>query len=349
MQDRVWREVNLNNIKSNFELIKEKAKGSKICCVIKDNAYGHGALRLAKFYEELKADYFAVSNLNEALELRDGGIETQILILGYTSVEFAKVLNEKAITQCVYSLDYAKELNKQNIKVKCHLKIDSGMNRIGFKDIDEMEEACKLPNLYFEGVFTHFALSEEEEFTKQQFDTFMSFIGELDSRGIEFDIRHCANSGSLFRYHEYNLDMVRPGIVLYGLGGYKGLKQALKLKSIISHIKTVHKGETIGYNRCFTAKNDIRVATVPIGYGDGYLRINSGKNTINVNGKEANILGNICMDQLMIDVSDIECNVLDVVTIYGDLEKIAANIDTISYELICSIDNRVPVIYKIED
>lgn len=346
MKKRVWAEISIDSLIHNFNVVKQKAAGSKICCVIKDNAYGHGAVKLAKLYEELKADYFAVSNIDEALELRENSIKTPILILGYTPVEFAEVIKDNSITQCVYSLDYAKQLNQMGVQVRCHLKVDTGMNRIGFKNIDEMEEACKLKKLCFEGIFTHFAHSEDVESTQESFKLFNDTVIELGARNIKFLIRHCANSGSIFRYPEYCLDMVRPGIVLYGLGNYDELEQAITLKSIVSNIKMVKKGETIGYNKTYKVTKDIRVATIPIGYGDGYFRSNSGKNKVIINGKEASILGNICMDQMMVDISDIECELYDEVLIYGDLEKIASNIDTISYELICSINKRVPIIYK---
>jgi len=345
MNKRVWIEVDLNKIKSNYEIIKKKANGAKVCCVIKDNAYGHGSVCLAKLYELLNTDYFAVSNINEAIELRQNNINTPILILGYTPIEKAKDLNTYNITQCIYSLEYAKDLNNQNYKIKCHLKIDTGMNRLGFKNLDEMIETLNLSNLEFEGIFTHFANSEDDKLINKQYLDFISVINELKENGFEFKIKHCANSMSLFLHSEYNLDMVRPGIVLYGLEGRGEIKQAMKLKSVISHIKKVNKGEGIGYNHKYIAKKDLKVATIPIGYGDGYLRVNSGKNYIIVNNQKCPILGNVCMDQLMIDVSDVECKLYDEVIVYDDIEECAKNINTISYELICGIDSRVPIVY----
>ena len=346
MGNRVWVEIDTKAIEHNYGVIKQKAGNAKICCVVKDNAYGHGADKLSLIYEKLGASYFAVSNIDEAIALRNNGIKTPILILGYTNVEDAYLLNKYDISQCVYSLIYARQLNEKGIKIKCHLKVDTGMNRLGFKDISEMKQAYNLDNLLFEGIFTHFAYSENEESTRTQFQIFDNAIKELEKDNITFKIRHCANSASIFRYPEYNLDMVRPGIVLYGLGGYPELKQALTMHSIISHIKYIEKGETVGYNRTFVADKRIKVATIPVGYGDGFLRVNKGKNTISINGKKARILGNICMDQMMVDVSDIDVNLLDEVVIYDDLEEYARNINTISYELICSINHRVPIIYK---
>jgi alanine racemase len=346
MSNRVWVEIDTKAIEHNYEVIKQKAGNAKICCVVKDNAYGHGADKLSLIYEKLGASYFAVSNIDEAIALRNNGIKTPILILGYTNVEDAYLLNKYGISQCVYSLIYAKHLNEKNVKIKCHLKVDTGMNRLGFKDIQEMKQAYNLDNLLFEGIFTHFAYSENEESTRTQFQIFDNAIKELEKDNITFKIRHCANSASIFRYPEYNLDMVRPGIILYGLGGYPELKQALTMHSIISHIKYIEKGETVGYNRTFVADKRIKVATIPVGYGDGFLRVNKDKNTISINGKKARILGNICMDQMMVDVSDIDVNLLDEVIIYDDLEEYARNINTISYELICSINHRVPIIYK---
>lgn len=345
MSKKTWVEINLKNIEDNYNLIKKQADGAMICPVIKDNAYGHGAVRLAKLYEELHADYFAVSNLEEAIELRDNGIVTPILILGFTPIENGRLLNEYNITQCVYSLQYAKELNDLNVDIKCHLKIDTGMNRIGFKDIEEMRQACLLPNLYFEGVFTHFSDCLDDDFSKKQFDLFMNYIEELQALGIFFKIRHCANSGTIFKHPFYHLDMVRPGLILYGLGGFPGLKQALTLKTVITHIKDVKKGEAIGYDRKYIADKDIKVATVAIGYGDGYSRLNSGRNVVYVNDKPCCILGNVCMDQMMIDVSNVDCSLYDEVLVYGDIDKIASNIYTISYELICDINSRVNKFY----
>lgn len=346
MSRRTWVEIDTDCITYNFNIIKNKVDGAMICPVIKDNAYGHGAVKLAHLYEKLGANYFAVSTLEEAIELREGGISVSILILGYTPLEDADKLFRYNITQCVYSLPYAEGLNSFGYKIKCHLKIDTGMNRIGFKDVSEMKKACLLSNLDFEGVFMHFSDCLDDDFSKKQFDLFMEDISKLEKEGITFKIRHCANSGTIMKHPFYHLDMVRPGIILYGLGGYDGLKQALHMKSIITHIKEVKKGEPIGYDRRFVADKDIRVATVAVGYGDGFSRLHSGRNTVNINGKEVNILGNICMDQMMVDISDVDCNLYDEVLIYGDLEKMATNIYTISYELICDINSRVERKYK---
>lgn len=345
MEKRTWAEIDLSKIKDNYNLIKDKVNGAKMCPVIKDNAYGHGAVKLGKLYEELGASYFAVSNINEAIKLRDGGISTPILILGYTPIIDAIKLHDYNITQAVFSLDYAKKLNDKGIKIKCHLKVETGMNRIGFTNKEEMLEACGLDNLEFEGIFTHFSDYLDDEYSTYQFNNFINSIKYLNDNGVNFKIRHCANSGTIFKHPEYCLDMVRPGIILYGLGGFDGLKQVLTLKSIIIHIKDVKKGEAIGYDRTFIANKDMKIATIAIGYGDGYFRYNKGKNTISINGKQANIVGNVCMDMLMVDVSDIDCKLYDEVIVYGDLEKIAKNIDTISYELICAINSRVDIIY----
>lgn len=346
MDKRTWIEIDTQCIIDNYNLIKNKSEKAMICPVIKDNAYGHGAVKLAHIYEGLGAAYFAVSNIKEAIVLRDSGIKKPILILGYTPIKDGRLLNEYDITQCIYSLDYAKALNDLNIDLKCHLKIDTGMNRIGFKDVLEMKQACCLENLYFEGVFTHFCDYLDDTFSKRQYDLFIKDLKYLKHEGISFKIRHCANSGVIFKYPHYHLDMVRPGIVLYGLGAFDGLKQALTMKSVISHIKEVKRGEFIGYDRKYVACKDIKVATIATGYGDGYSRLNSGKNTININGQEAPILGNICMDQMMVDISNIDCNLYDEVIIYGDLDLIAKNIGTIPYELICNINSRVEVVYK---
>lgn len=346
MKERAWIEVDLANVRYNYNFIKAKVNGAMICPVIKDDAYGHGAIKLGLLYEQLGCDYFAVSCFDEAKTLREGGISKHILILGYTQVEHAKELSELNISQCVFGLEYAKSLNDCGYKIKCHLKVDTGMNRIGFKDHDEMYEAYNLENLDFEGIFTHFAKATDKEFTQTQYDCLMNAINELENRGCDFKIRHCANSNGIMLYDKYTLDMVRPGIILYGLGGYSELRPAMKLKSIITEIKTCVVGETIGYERNYKVTKDAKVATVAIGYGDGFFRANSGKNKVCINGVNCDIVGNICMDQLMVDVSDVDCKTNDEVNMYVDFEECATNLGTISYELICAIDDRVKIEYK---
>lgn len=367
---RTWAEIDLDKAKRNFMSVREAVGDSvKICCVIKANAYGHGAVRMAAFYEQMGADYLAVSNIEEALQLREKNIKTPLLILGYTPEECAGVLSVYNITQTVYSYEYGQRLAKVaeelDVKVKIHIKIDTGMGRIGFLcrggESDELAlaaEICKEKSLVPEGIFTHFAVADEnadgDAFTAEQMDHFFRALRYFEERGIKFDIRHAANSAAIFDHPECHLDMVRAGIVLYGLKpsekmrGLPKLSPVMALKSVVSHIKEVSTGETVSYGRTFFANRNTTVATVPIGYADGLWRVNGmSDGYMLVNGKYAPIIGRICMDQLMLDVSEIDCEVGDVVTVFGadticSADAIARRNGTINYEIICAIGERVP-------
>lgn len=372
---RTWAQVNLDVVADNFRYIKSITK-AKLCCVIKADAYGHGAIYTAKKYEELGADFFAVSNIEEALQLRRSGISLPVLILGYTPVCDAGVLAENDISQCVYSSEYAGALSKAaeeaGATVKMHVKIDTGMSRLGFyyQDINRDEPAvaevaavCRLPGLEPEGIFTHFAVADEGEngdsFTMRQYGCFKEMIESLLREDIDFQYRHCANSAAILDFPLSHLDMIRAGIILYGLEPsndvrHKGkIKPALELKSVISHIKTVKAGATVSYGRKFTADRDIQIATVPIGYADGYSRALSGGGSMLVHGRRCRILGRVCMDQLMIDLGDMDdVKIGDIVTVIGTdgnesiyAGELAELLGTISYEVVCDIGARVPRVY----
>ncbi len=380
MQDflkRTWATINLDSLNKNFITIRDKTNPcAKIMSVIKADAYGHGALPIAKELANAGTDWFAVSNLDEALQLRRGGIDLPILILGYTPFEHAEVLALNNISQAVFNLEYGKQLAKYahnfGVQVNVHIKIDTGMSRIGFAyqdnvlnadSIDQIEEISKLEGLYFEGIFTHFARADEsnggEVFTRIQFDLFMDAVSRLSRRGIDFDLRHCSNSAGIELFPEMNLDMVRPGIILYGLApsdytdGSLPLLPVMELKSVISMVKRIEKDTPISYGGTFVADKDMVVATVPIGYADGYNRRLSGQTSMLVNGKRAPIIGRICMDQTIIDVTDIpqaECGMT--VTVFGCengnpllVDELANKLDTINYELVCNIGRRVPRVY----
>lgn len=368
---RAWAVVNLDNAKYNFTQIKSHTK-SKLCCVVKANAYGHGAPELATLYQRQGADYLAVSNIDEALQLRAHRISLPILILGYTPIACTKLLAENDITQCVYSREYGMQLSAaacdHRITVKIHIKIDTGMGRIGFLYRDpaysELEDAvavCKLPGLRPEGVFMHFAVADEgadgRAYTTVQFEKFTAAIRYLNDRGIAFSIRHCANSAAISEYPEFHLDMVRAGISLYGLQPSAQvkhspvLKPVMSLHSVISNIKLLKKGETVSYGRAYTAASDRIIATVPIGYADGIGRMNGNERySLWINSCPAPILGRICMDQLMVDVTDITCHIGDEVLVFGNHPR--ANVDTlaainssINYEIVCNVSARVPRFY----
>lgn len=371
-QKRTWADIDLNAAEHNYHIIREQLKpNTKLCCVVKANGYGHGSVQLSKLYEKLGADYLAVSNIEEAIQLRNAEIKLPILILGYTDPRCASQLADLKITQCVFSYEYGKALSenavKQGVEIAIHLKIDSGMGRIGFQcledDLEQASEVCFLPGLNAEGIFTHFASADEgeggKEYTLEQFNKFINSISYLEEKGITFTIRHCANSAGIFDYPKMHLDMVRAGVVLYGLQPSADLKNPgkliplLSLKTIVDHIKTVHAGECISYGREFKAERDIRVATIPIGYADGLWRSNFHNHMIvEVKGKFAPVIGRICMDQCMIDVTDIpEAVVNSIVTVYGangptSVDRIAKANGTINYEIICGLGERVPRVYK---
>lgn len=373
---RTWTEIDMDRAIHNFKTIKKASQGKKVCCVVKADAYGHGAVELAVMYEQLGADFLAVSNMDEGKELRKYGISLPILILGYTPSVCAKELAENNFSQAVYGTKYAQKLSEQCVKygVECkiHLKIDTGMSRIGFmcqsfprdeKSIEEAYQAATLPNLVTEGIFTHFAVSDEreegKEFTLKQYDNFVHTVKSLEDRGINFEIRHCANSGAIEDYPMFDMDMVRAGIILYGLSPSSKLKDALDIKPVmklvtcISYVKEIEAGATVSYGRTFTADKKMKIATVPIGYADGYIRKYGEEGYMLVNGKKAKIIGRICMDQTMLDVSGIEdVNIGDKVIVFGDGSKgeptaddLARWSETINYEVICIIGKRVPRLF----
>lgn len=373
---RFWAEIDLGAAEENFRQIRARIGSDvKFCCVVKANAYGHGAVYLSRLYERLGADFFAVSNIEEAMQLRGGGITSPILILGYTPVSCASILAENGISQTVFSSSYARELSSsatsQGVSVKIHIKLDTGMGRIGFdcthgtsSVLPEVLEACDLAGLVPEGIFTHFAVADEgergREFTKLQYDRFISALDALGERGVSFDIRHCANSAAALDYPEYHLDMVRVGVVLYGIapsgsvGGCESLKPVMSLRSVISMVKEIDKGDTVSYGCTYRAPEKRLIATVPVGYADGFWRSNAENRTqMLVHGQRVGIVGRVCMDQLMLDVSDVsgvhEGDYVTVIGRDGDDEittsELAKRNNTIDYELVCAIGERVPRFY----
>ena len=374
---RTWAEISLDAVAHNFREIRARLRPeTKVCCAVKADAYGHGAERLAQEYEALGADWFAVSNLEEARQLRRAGVSLPVLILGYTPPEKAAELAGLKISQAVVGGGYADALNaaaeRTGAAVKIHVPIDTGMSRIGFlyqnpehdaASLREAERVCSLPKLVPEGIFTHFAVADEGEngaaYTRMQFENFCGAIERLKRGGIEFPIRHCANSAAILDYPQMQLDMVRPGIILYGLlpsGSVKNpapLTPVMELKSVVSLVKSVPPRTSVSYGRQFTSGRETVVATIPLGYADGYPRSLYRTADLLVRGRRAKIIGRVCMDQLMLDVTDIPgVRVGDVVTAFGrdgeavlPVDELAAQIGTISYELVCGISKRVPRVY----
>ncbi len=371
LQKRTWAEVSLDNIAFNYRSIRERLPdGCRFLAVVKTNAYGHGAKRVAELCENLSADYLAATNIDDAVQMRMWGIKAPIIIFGYTQPEYTEILIRKAITQEVDSLETATEFSKIATKLgqrlKVHLKVDSGMGRLGFvchggRDPEaEMLEVMKLPGLDIEGVFTHLSVADvkDDEYCGMQLDAFLDIIDRLEEKsGKRFKLKHCANSGAVINYPKADLDMVRPGLMLYGYypDRFKGgieLRPAMELKTRIIRIKSISEGDCISYGRTFTAEKPMKIAIIPIGYGDGLHRILSGKIDVLINGKRARQIGRICMDMCMVDVTDLPCKVDDIVTIFGrdgdefiPIEEVAEKAGTINYEMTCALTERVPRVY----
>lgn len=366
---RSFARINLTAIKNNFDSLRNLIQpGTKTMAIVKANAYGHGAVRVAKTLVN-RADYFAVADIQEALELRENGIENPILILSYTSTYHYEELIENEIIPTVYSLEDAVKLSQTAVemskKAVIHIAVDTGMNRIGFKDCDESADIIKkisqLPNIEIEGVFTHFACADckDKSFVNVQKQRFDNFISSLEKREINIPIKHCCNSAATIDCDSH-YDMVRMGIALYGLYPSDEVMQdkvtlepAMEVVSRIIHIKDVEAGEGIGYGHAYITPEKRKIATVCIGYADGYNRAFSNKGCVLVNGKRANVVGRVCMDQIMIDITGIDgANVGDQVIIMGEqnggritAEELGEMCGSFNYEMICTFMPRVNKIY----
>lgn len=378
---RTWADVDLDAIEYNLGSIRKKIGDTKIIAVVKADAYGHGASVIAGLYNRLGIDFFAVSSIDEARLLRTDNITGDILILGYTPPDMARELNQYGITQSALDYSYAKKLSDNAVNagiiLPIHVKIDSGMSRLGIVcrgegDIcacaDEVEKIAALPNIRITGIFTHFSSadgetapgSDDAAFTMNQFRIFKSITDLLALRGINTGIRHCSNSAAIINYPETYLDAVRPGIILYGyypdsVDGSKmadkiSLKPSMTLKSVVSQVKELPAGSRVSYGGEYHVENESKFAVVPVGYADGFIRRNSNGGTMYIKGIPSDIAGRICMDMCMLDISgrdDVYEG--DEVVIFGkggnSLEKIAEICQTINYELTCLIGKRVPRIY----
>lgn len=367
---RVQANVDLDAIRYN--LLEEKKiiyPDTKMMAIIKADGYGHGAVPIAHAIDDI-VDAYGVAIIEEALELRNAGISKPILILGYTSGLYASDLIDNNITQTVFQYEMAKKLSdqaiKQNKKALVHIKLDTGMSRLGFRPCKEsVETICKiskLPGITITGMFTHFACADTTDKTSayQQLETYLSFSKQLEESGVYIPTKHVANSAATLEMPEANLNMVRSGISTYGL--YPSdevfrekvqLRPAMELKSKIVFVKTVEEGIGIGYGSTFITKHKTIVATIPVGYADGYPRALSNKGRVLIHGKSAPILGRVCMDQFMVDVTEIP-NVKegDSVTLVGvdgaetiTVEELANESYSFNYEFVCDISKRVPRIY----
>lgn len=372
LQKRTWAEISLANIRHNYEAIRASLPAScRFLGVVKADAYGHGALSVAKLLEEQGADYLAVSCLDEAMELRDGGISLPILILGHTPCEYTRLLIENNITQTVTCLAKALEYSEAAVKLgrelRIHIKLDTGMSRLGYlcsgsyfdDGVDNIIRSCGLPGLVSEGIYTHFAVSDESDeesrkYTQAQFELFMKVIGEVSARGnIEFQIRHCANSGAVVNFPDMALDMVRPGLLLYGYGDTSGrlsLLPCMRLVTTVSTIKFYEPGTAVSYGRRYVTDRRTRVGVLSIGYADGLPRIISNKCSFAAKGGFAPQRGSICMDMCMVDLTDLpQVDVGSEVELFGkssSIYRLSEAAQTIPYELLCSVSKRVPRVYK---
>jgi alanine racemase len=374
--DRAWAEINLEAVKYNIESIKKRIKhNTKIIAVIKTDGYGHGALPIARLLEEENRVWgYAVATAEEALELRENNIKKPILILGYAFPysygDF--ILND--VRPVVFTYEMASELSKKAQELgkicKIHIKLDTGMTRIGIRPSDEglelIRQIASLPGLEIEGVFTHFATADETDKTKtyNQLEKYKSFVDRIENElGIKIPLKHCSNSAGIADIPEANMDAVRAGIILYGLWPSSEVREAhnidlrpvLSLKSRVVYVKSVPEDTQISYGGTFTTKRETRVATICFGYGDGYPRGLSNKGYVLIKGKKAPIIGRVCMDQFMVDVTDIGEPIIvgDTVTLIGKdgdesitMEELGDLSGRFNYELACDIGKRVPRIYE---
>ncbi|MDR1131855.1 MAG: alanine racemase [Oscillospiraceae bacterium] len=368
---RTWAEVRLSEIGRNYDAIRDKMPAScKFMGVVKADAYGHGAVQLARYLESLQCDYLAVACLAEAEELRRAGSKLPILILGVTPFDLAAGLFEYGLTQTVESPEAARAYSAAAVRLgktlKVHYKLETGMGRLGFNvrdgGVSGVLGALRLPKLEPEGIFTHLAASDEPEkdaYTKMQFHAFMDAVETITQvSGVHFAIRHCANSGAVINYPQMSLDMIRPGLALYGVypgretGGIS-LTPAMALRSRIAAVSSHRAGDCVSYGCTFTADRDLRIAVLPIGYADGLHRCLSNKLELLVRGTRCRQIGRICMDMCMADVTGVpDVQAGDVATIFGrdgdaviSADEVARKAGTISYEIFCSLTKRVPRAY----
>ena len=359
---RTWAEIKLDSIACNYKKIREKiGPDVKFLGVVKADAYGHGSIQVSKLLQDLGADYLAVSSADEALELRVNGIDMPILILGHTPKEQVGRLIDYNITQAITCKakadEYSEEAVKYGGKLKVHIKVDTGMSRLGYlcdndyfdTGVDGIVEACNMPGLDAEGIFTHFAEADEfgdenDAYTKHQFELFTGVISSVEEKlGRKFAIRHCANTGAVARFKDTYLDMVRPGLLLYGYGEFAremGLKPAMTMKTTVSTIKIYPKGTAISYGGVYVTDKTTRIGVLPYGYADGFLRSLSNKCSLYTKEGPAKLRGKICMDMCMIDITDMpSVDVGSEVEIFGEknsideLASIAGTIQIIEKEL----------------
>lgn len=367
---RTWAEIDLDAVYHNVAAAKALTKaGTKLMAVIKADGYGHGAVQLAEVLEPL-ADAYGVAILEEGIELRQAGVKKPILILGYTPQPLQEAMICYDITATVFSRETAVQISDAALrlgkKAKVHIKLDTGMSRIGFLPDDDslriIQEIAALPGLQIEGCFTHFARMDETDKSraKEQFQKYMDFTAKIEAAGITLPVKHVSNSAAIIEMPETNLDMVRDGICVYGLYPSEEVAKsrlplipAMQWKARVSYVKTLPAGVEIGYGGTYTTKSETRVATIPLGYADGYPRSLSNRGCVLIHGQRAPIIGRVCMDQFMVDVTDIpDVQTGDLLTLFGrdgeeclPVEEVAALAGSFNYEFVCDVGKRVPRVY----
>ena len=368
---RIYAKIDTGAIAHNIKLIKNNIPGIRLMVIVKADGYGHGAARVAALLQN-EADFFAVAELGEALELRARGIVKPILILGYTSPSLYKKAIENGIRLTIFSLSSARALSAQAAAsgktARVHFAVDTGMGRIGWQvtesEAAEAAEAAKLPGIYAEGIFSHFATADDvnESFASAQREEFERFCAMLSARGVNIPIKHMNNSAGILRFRE-QYGMVRAGILAYGLFPSENMKKefcadfplrpAMELITHIAHIKELPAGKTVSYGATYKTERPTLVATLPVGYADGYPRALSGVGEVIIHGVRCPIIGRVCMDQMMVDISAVpQAKIEDEVTLVGrnggefiSAEEVAALAGTINYELVCGVSKRVPRVY----
>ena len=368
---RTCAQVDIDNIRENLSAMRDRLRpGTKIMAVVKADGYGHGACGVTRYLEKEESLWgYAVASAEEALELRADGRKKPILVLGYTFAQDYEALIAADVRLTVISLEMARQIScaagKLGKTAYIHIKMDTGMHRIGFngspESLDEIQKICRLPHLAAEGIFTHFARADEADkrYAREQYDRFRAAIAALEERGCRFLLKHCSNSAAIMELPEVQMDVVRAGIILYGLWPSPEMDRSFSLKPAMSwyshivFIKELPAGAAISYGGTYVTERPSRVATIPVGYADGYARSLSNTGYVLIRGKRARILGRVCMDQFMADVTDIpEASLLDRVTLLGrdgdeviTMEELGELSHRFNYEFACDINKRVPRVY----
>lgn len=372
MGEPIWAEVSLEAIRHNIKEVRRVVGPTReIMAVVKANGYGHGSVEVARAAIDAGASRLAVARLGEAMTLRDAGIRLPILIFGSIPGEELKKALQNGISLTVYRTDMAEEISnvaqRLGLQAIVHVKVDTGMGRLGFmpdeSGIEQIKILSRFKGLSLEGIYTHFAAADEKDksYARRQLEQFLSFLKDLEERGVTFPLRHGANSAAIIDFPEAHLDLVRPGIMIYGLypsgevdHSRVELQPAMTLKTRIAHLKNVEAGTKISYGCTYTVPRKTTIASLPLGYADGYPRLLSSRGQVLIRGQRAPVVGRICMDQCMVDVGHIpDVRVGDEVIVFGNnnkdflpVEQIASWLGTINYEVVCLVGSRVPRIYR---